>query len=123
MSRWSNHFVQVGATARGLNSKTSKADVMVWEGHFDGNLLCVVSTVRLVAGNLAHFLVNSGERIGSKAWSLHGGHYTDLRVLSRRLLSATLLLDLGRLARTEDVRPVAVRQGKQRLEEAVWITH
>ncbi len=49
MNRWSDHFVQIGATARVLNSKTSKADVMVWEGYFEGHLLCIVSTVRLNA--------------------------------------------------------------------------
>ncbi len=123
MNRWRDHFVQIGATARGLNSKTSKADVMVWEGHFDGHLLCIVSTVRLTAGNLAHFLVNSGKRIGSNDWSLHGGHYTDLRVLSRTTLTTPQLLRIAQLARTDDTRPVAVRQGKMHLDEAVWVTN
>ncbi len=114
--------MQIGATARGLNSKTSKADVMVWEGFFEGHLLCIVSTVRLTGSNLAHFLVHSRARIGTHDWSLRGGHYIDLRVLSRKTLTEEQLRHIGELARTDETRPVAVRQRRQQLDQAVWVT-
>ncbi len=82
-ARWSDCFSQVGAAERGTGSKTSNAEVLIWEGYFEGALLCIISTVRLTGSNLAHFLVNSGARIGAQDWSLRGGHYVDLRVLSR----------------------------------------
>ncbi len=82
-ARWSDCFSQVGAAERGTGRKTSKAEVLIWQGYFEGALLCIISTVRLTGSNLAHFLVNSGARIGAHDWNLRGGHYVDLRVLSR----------------------------------------
>ena len=120
-ARWSDCFSQVGAAERGTGSKTSKAEVLIWQGYFEGALLCIISTVRLTGSNLAHFLVNSGARIGAHDWNLRGGHYVDLRVLSRDPLSAAALRRLAELARTEDPRPVAVRQGKQLLADAVRV--
>ena len=120
-ARWSDCFSQVGAAERGTGSKTSKAEVLIWEGYFEGALLCIISTVRLTGSNLAHFLVNSGARIGAHDWNLRGGHYVDRRVLSRDPLSAAALRRLAELARTEDSRPVAVRQGKQLLADAVRV--
>ncbi len=38
-ARWGDHFTQVGASARGIGSKTTKADVMVWKGYFEGHPL------------------------------------------------------------------------------------
>ena len=120
-ARWSDAFSQVGAAERGQGSKTSKADVMIWQGYFEGSLLCVISTVRLTGSNLAHFLVHSGARIGTNDWNLRGGHCVDLRVLSRDSLSPDALRRLAELARTEDVRPVSVRQGRQLLADAVRV--
>ena len=120
-TRWGDCFSQVGAAERGTGRKTSKAEVLIWQGYFEGALLCIISTVRLTGSNLAHFLVNSGARIGAHDWNLCGGHYVDLRVLSRDPLSAAALRRLGELARTEDTRPVAVRQGKQLLADAVRV--
>ena len=120
-ARWSDCFSQVGAAERGTGRKTSKAEVLIWQGYFEGALLCIISTVRLTGSNLAHFLVNSSARIGAHDWNLRGGHYVDLRVLSRDPLSAAALRRLAELARTEDPRPVAVRQGKQLLADAVRV--
>lgn len=71
---------------------------MVWKGFFESHLLCIVSTIRLT------------------------GHYIDLRVLSRKNLTEVQLRHIGELARTDETRPVAVRQGRQQLDQAVWIT-
>ena len=71
-ARWSDCFSQVGAAERGTGSKTSKAEVLIWQGYFEGALLCIISTVRLTGSNLAHFLVNSGARIGAHDWNLRG---------------------------------------------------
>lgn len=35
-ARWSDCFCQVGAAERGIGSKTSKAEVMIWQGYFEG---------------------------------------------------------------------------------------
>jgi len=37
IAQWSDYFSQVGASARGIGSKTTKADVMVWKGYFEGH--------------------------------------------------------------------------------------
>lgn len=117
-TRWSDYFTQVGAGLRGIpQAKTTQADTQVWEGSFEGHLLCVHSTVRLTGGNMAHFLVHSGARIGSHAWNLRGGHYVDLRILSRDVFTPEELRRLGRLAQTEDTRSFVVRQGKQTLSQ------
>lgn len=120
-ARWSDCFCQVGAAERGIGSKTSKAEVMIWQGYFEGSLLCIISTVRLSGSNLAHFLIHSGAKIGTNDRNLRGGHYVDLRILSRDPLSPEALRRLAELARTEDDRPVSVRQGKQLLADAVRV--
>lgn len=120
--RWSDHFQQVGSRTRpDGHSKTTPADEQVWQGYFEGKLLCIHTTVRLTGGNMAHFLVHSGARIGSHPWYLRGGHYVDMRVLSRETLSTEELKRLGELARTEDQRSIAVRQGRETLAEAVHV--
>ncbi len=70
---------------------------------------------------MAHFLVNSGARIGENDWSLCGGHYVDLRILTTDRLTAEELRHIGELARTEETRPFRVRQGKDRLADAVCV--
>ncbi len=121
-SRWSDHFQCVGNRTRpDGHSKTTPADEQVWQGYFEGKLLCIHTTVRLTGSNMAHFLVHSGARIGSHTWYLRGGHYVDLRVLSRETLSAEELRRLGELARTEEQRAIAVRQGRQTLAQAVHV--
>ena len=123
MSRlWSDHFTALSSRKVGTAGwKTNKADEMIWKGHFEGRALCVVSTVRLLGSNMAHFLVNSGARIGAHDWSLRGGHYVDLRILTNDRLSPEELRRIGELARTEDTRPIRVRQGTERLADAVSI--
>ena len=71
--------------------------------------------------NRSVFLIHSGARIGTNDWNLRGGHYVDLRILSRDPLSPEALRRLAELARTEDDRPVSVRQGKQLLADAVRV--
>ena len=119
---WSDYFTVLSTRKVGTAGwKTNKADETMWKGHFDGRSLSAVSTVRLSGSNMAHFLVNSGARIGENAWNLYGGHYVDLRILTNDRLTAAELRRLGELARTEDTRPVRVRQGRDRLAEAVPI--
>lgn len=118
-ARWSDHFRVIESHKAGnSSSKTTRTDVMLWEGTFEGKLLCVVSTVRLTGSNLAHFLVHSGARIGSHPWNLRGGHYVDLRVLSRDTLPRDFLRRLAALARTEEDRSILIRQGKETLHAA-----
>ena len=65
LDRWSDHFIRVGGrTNRSGHSKTTPTKEQVWQGCFEGKLLCVHSTVRLTGSNMAHFLVHSGARIG-----------------------------------------------------------
>ena len=64
------------------DGKTTPADGLTWEGIFDGQPICVVSTVRLMCGNMTHFPTHSGARIGTYDWNLVGGHFVDL-VVSR----------------------------------------
>lgn len=119
---WSDYFIALSTRKIGTAGwKTSQADEMMWKGQFDGRLLCVVSTVRLSGSNMAHFLVNSGARIGENAWNLCGGHYVDLRILTSDRLTAAELQRIGELARTEDTRPVRVRQGRDRLADAIRV--
>ncbi len=121
---WSDYFDALSAREVGTAGwKTSKAKETIWKGHFEGRLLSVVSTVRLSASNMAHFLVNSGARIGENKWSLYGGHYVDLRILATDRLTTEELKRIGELARTEDTRPVRVRQGTDRLADAVSVPH
>ena len=119
-AQWSDYFTALSSRKVGSAGwKTNKADEMICEGHFEGRLLCVVTTVRLTGSNLAHFLVNSGARIGENAWNLYGGHYVDLRVLTSDRLTTDELRRIGELARTEDNRPIKVRLGRDRLAEAL----
>lgn len=119
--QWSDYFVALSSRRVGGNhgSKTNKAEEMIWKGCFEGRSLCVISTVRLLGSNMAHFLVHSGARIGTNDWNLRGGHYVDLRVITRDHLTSEELRRIGELARTEDIRPVRVRQGTDRLDHAV----
>jgi hypothetical protein len=101
---------------RQLRWQDFAADQITWQGIFRGHAVCVVSTVRLVLGNLAHFNVNSAARIGARSWKLPGGHYVDLTVESRRLSNEDLLA-IGKLAAAMDSRPVRVRRRGERLAE------
>ena len=84
--------------------------------------LRVVSTVRLTFGNLAHFVINSGARIGAHEWNLPGGHYVDLRVSSAYPVGGDQLFRLGQLAATEETRPIRVRRWDERLEDGVFVS-
>ena len=120
--RWSDAFTLRSRVRRGSSrSKTIQGEQMIWDGFFASQPLCVVSTVRLTGGNHAHFCVSSNARIGTFAWNLRGGHYVDLRVLSRHPLTRGELQALGQLARTEENRAVIVRQGKELLRDALFI--
>jgi hypothetical protein len=46
-ARWSDCFCQVGAAERGIGSKTSKAEVMIWQGY----------TLRVRFSAFAYYLV------------------------------------------------------------------
>jgi len=116
---WSRVFTEVGRKRRGQDWKTTKADEITWTGSFEGQPIVVVSTVRLTGGNLAHFLRNSGARIGAHDWTLAGGHYIDLRVLSKQPINDSQLQRLGQLAATQDKRPITVRRWKERLADAI----
>jgi len=120
--RWSDAFdIRTRERTGNSRTKTRQGEVIVWDGSFEGQPLCVISTVRLVGGNMAHFLVSSNARIGSHDWNLRGGHYVDLRVLSKHPLSREELLRLGKLARTEENRPIYIRQERQLLNEALSV--
>lgn len=116
---WSQVFTAVGRKKRGQGWKTTTADEITWTGCFEGLPIVVVSMVRLTGGNMDHFVRNSGARIGAHDWTLAGGHYIDLRVLSKLTLNDSQLQQLGQLAATEDDRPIAVRRWKERLSEAL----
>lgn len=116
--QWTDIFSEVSRRMVGnCGAKTLPADQITWQGIFRGHCVCVVSTVRLVLGNLAHFSVNSAARIGAHSWKLPGGHYIDLTVESRPELSDEDLLAIGELAATMDARPVRVRRRPERLAE------
>lgn len=121
--RWSDAFSLRSRERCGSSrSKTTQGEQMIWDGFFAAQPLCVVSTVRLTGGNFAHFCVSSNARIGTFAWNLRGGHYVDLRVLSKHPLTRSELLALGQLARTEEVRAITVRQGKELLSDALTVS-
>ncbi|HTU47458.1 MAG TPA: hypothetical protein VMF91_20515 [Bryobacteraceae bacterium] len=119
---WSRNFSAIGRKTRGQGWKTTKSDEITWTGTFEGLPLVVVSRVRLTGGNMDHFVRNSGARIGAHDWTLAGGHYVDLRVLSKSPLDDAQLQRLGQLAATEDDRPMTVRRWKERLSEAITVT-
>ncbi len=74
--RWSDVFTLISQRKAGhCGGKTTPADELTWEGTFEGQPICVVSTVRLLCGNMAHFLTHSGSRIrfarlGAISWTL-----------------------------------------------------
>lgn len=116
--QWTDIFSEVGRRKVGnCGGKTLPADRITWTGLVRGRPVRVVSTVRLVLGNLAHFSVNSAARIGAHPWKLPGGHYIDLAVESRDNLSDEDLLTIGKLAAAMDTRPVRVRRRSERLAE------
>jgi hypothetical protein len=86
--RWTDVFSEVSRSMVGNGGwKTSQAQQIVWEGIYERRLLCVVSTVRLLHGNMAHFCNNSGARIGENDWNPRGGHFLDLEVRSKDTLT------------------------------------
>ena len=120
--RWNDVFTLISQRKAGhCGGKTTPADELTWEGIFDGQPICVVSTVRLLCGNMAHFLTHSGARIGSHEWNLVGGHFVDLVVHARRPLVSDQLLSLGQLAMTEDARPVFVRRQGEALKDSLSV--
>lgn len=119
---WSAHFQPIAQAPKPRNDwKTTQATQITWGGIFEGQRIRIVSTVRLTLGNLAHFVVNSGARIGSHNWNLPGGHYVDLKVYSPERLSNEQLRHIGELAATEDERPVYIRRAGELLREAILI--
>ena len=49
--RWSDVFTLISQQKAGhCGGKTTPADELTWEGVFDGQHICVVSTVRLLCG-------------------------------------------------------------------------
>ena len=120
--RWSDIFTLTKQRKVGrCGGKTTPADERTWEGTFDGQFICVVSTVRLMCSNMAHFLTHSGGRIGTYDWNLVGGHFLDLVVHAQPPLNTTQLLILGQLAMTEDTRPVCVRRQGEGLQNSLNI--
>jgi hypothetical protein len=116
--QWTDIFREVGRRKVGnCGRKTLPADQIVWQDVFRGRPVRVVSTVRLVLGNLAHFSVNSAARIGAHSWKLPEGHYIDLVVENRDDLSDEDLLAIGGLAAAIDTRPVRVWRRSERLAE------
>jgi len=81
----------------------------------------VLSAVRLIEGNLAHFTVSSNARIGENDWNLHGGHFVDLAVSSNHPLTDDELRSIGRLALTEETRPVSIRRAREPLSSSLNI--
>jgi hypothetical protein len=118
--RWSDVFTLAIRRKRGSSrSKTVAADQMIWAGVYRDRKLIVISTVRLAYGYLAHFVVNSGARIGCHDWSLPGGHYVDLAVKAGSPISDKELRDIARLAATEENRPIRVRRSGELLSQSV----
>jgi hypothetical protein len=118
---WPAVFTAIARKKRGQGWKTTAADEITWSGSFEGMPLIVLSRVRLRFGNLAHFVVNSGARIGAHDWNLPGGHYVDLRVYSPRPLDDSQLQRLGQLAAAGEDRPIRIRRWEECLSEAVDI--
>ena len=119
---WSAHFQPIAqAPKRRKDWKTTQATQITWGGIFEGQPIRIVSTVRLTLGNLAHFVVNSGARIGSHNWNLPGGHYVDLKVYSRDKLSNEQLRHIGELAATEEERAIYIRRAGELLRDAILI--
>lgn len=120
--RWSDCFTALTDRRIGFNAtETIQADETIWEGWFEGHLLCIFATGRLANGNLAHLSVNASVRVEENACSLRAKHFVDFRVLSKYPLSMDELRRLGELARTEDQRPIALRQGREPLDQAITV--
>lgn len=120
MPRWSDVFVATMRRRQGNSrSKTTRSDQITWAGIYCNRKVVVVSTVRLCYGNLAHFILNSGARIGCHDWNLRGGHYVDLAVQTSPPLSNDELRQLARLAATEEARPVRARRYGELLDQGV----
>ena len=118
---WSDVFTPTRRAKTHGGWKTTPADKITWHGIVNGRVVCVVSTVRLIEGGMAHFTVSSNARIGENAWNLHGGHFVDLAVSSRHPLADDELRWIGELALTEEARPLAVRRSEERLSAAITI--
>ena len=118
---WSDVFTPTRRAKTHGGWKTTPADKITWHGILNGRVVCVVSTVRLIAGGMAHFTVSSNARIGENAWSLHGGHFVDLTVSSRHSLTDEDLRSIGELALTEELRPLAIRRTGEQLSAALTI--
>jgi hypothetical protein len=121
---WTDVFIEVSRRKVGnCAGKTLPADQITWQALFRGHAVCVVSSVRLTLGNLAHFNVNSAARIGAHPWKLPGGHYIDLAVASRPQLSDEDLLAIGELAAAMESRPTWVWRRGERLAEGRQIVN
>ena len=118
---WSDVFTPTRRAKTHGGWKTTPADKITWHGILNGRVVCVVSTVRLIEGGMAHFTVSSNARFGENAWNLHGGHFVDLAVSSRHPLTEGDLRSIGELALTEELRPLAVRRTGEQLSAAITI--
>src|SRR5260370_42679462 len=93
--RWSDVFTLISQRKAGhCGGKTTPADELTWEGIFGGQHICVVSTVRLLCGNMAHFLTHSGARIGSNDLHLVWGYFVFPVVSTRCFLYADYIPSL-----------------------------
>lgn len=118
---WSDVFSPTRRAKTHGGWKTTPANKITWYGIVNGRVVCVISTVRLIEGGMAHFTVSSNARIGENAWNLRGGHFVDLAVSSRHPLTETELRHIGELALTEERRPLTVRRTEERLAAAITI--
>ena len=66
---WSDVFISTRRAKTHGGWKTTPADNITWHGIINGRVVCVVSTVRLIEGGMAHFTVSSNARIGENAWN------------------------------------------------------
>ena len=118
---WSDVFTPTRRAKTHGGWKTTPADKITWHGIVNSRVVCVLSTVRLIEGGMAHFTVSSNARIGENAWNLHGGHFVDLAVSSRHPLTDEDLRSIGDLALTEERRPLSIRRAEERLAAAITI--
>ena len=118
---WSDVFTPTRRAKTHGGWKTTPADKITWYGIVNGRVVCIVSTVRLIEGGMAHFTVSSNARIGENAWNLRGGHFVDLTVSSRPPLTEAELRQIGELALTEDRRALTVRRTEEQLAAAITI--
>lgn len=118
---WTDVFTELSrGKTRVAAWKTMPADRITWGGVFRGKPMVIVSTVRLIDSNLAHFLVHSGARIAAHDWNLMGGgHYVDLAIDSRHDITEEDILAVAELAAATEQRPVYARCKGQPLSEGV----